>query len=218
MKFNIFSIFAGKAQRSIESLISTKDKIEEIRRQYNKKAAKYIKSAENMLVNARQLKTKFDELDTQTAAAKRAFETLVDASQSDKTKLDEAKIKFITYKGLKNARDTVENAWQNTEKQCVKVRDTLKNIDTNKALMDAKLMTLNVQIDSLNICDCSNLGDFGIDCNEMIAEVEKEVQNTQFRIEAKQEISQLVSPRKESLAATAIDQEFEDAVKEYQNR
>ena len=213
MKFNIFAIFAHKAQRGIESLISTKDKIEEIRRQYNKNAANYIKSAEDMLVNAKELKKKFDELDVQTATARRDWERLV-----DNNKTDEAKIKFITWKGLKNARDTIETAWQNTEKQCVKVRDTLKNIDTNKALIEAKLTTLQVQIDTLKMCDRNSIGDFGIDCNEMISEIEKEVQTTQFRMEAKQEVADIVNPRKDDLKSSVIDLEFEDAVREYKNR
>ena len=212
MKFNIFAIFAHKAQRGIESLISTKDKIEEIRRQYNKNAANYIKSAEDMLVNAKELKKKFDELDVQTATARRDWERLV-----DNNKTDEAKIKFITWKGLKNARDTIETAWQNTEKQCVKVRDTLKNIDTNKALIEAKLTTLQVQIDTLKMCDRNSIGDFGIDCNEMISEIEKEVQTTQFRMEAKQEVADIVNPRKDDLKSSVIDLEFEDAVREYKN-
>ena len=67
MSFNIFKIFAHKAQRGLEGLISTKDKIEEIRYQYNKNAAQYIKSAEDMLVNAKELKAKFEELDEKTA-------------------------------------------------------------------------------------------------------------------------------------------------------
>lgn len=213
MKFNIFAIFAHKAQRGIESLITTKDKIEEIRRKYNKNAANYIKSAEDMLVNAKELKKKFDELDVQTATARRDWERLV-----DNNKTDEAKIKFITWKGLKNARDTIETAWQNTEKQCVKVRDTLKNIDTNKALMEAKLTTLQVQIDTLKMCDRNTIGDFGIDCNEMISEIEKEVQTTQFRMEAKQEVADIVNPRKDDLKSSVIDLEFEDAVREYKNR
>lgn len=213
MKFNIFAIFAHKAQRGIESLITTKDKIEEIRRKYNKNAANYIKSAEDMLVNAKELKKKFDELDVQTATARRDWEHLV-----DNNKTDEAKIKFITWKGLKNARDTIETAWQNTEKQCVKVRDTLKNIDTNKALMEAKLTTLQVQIDTLKMCDRNTIGDFGIDCNEMISEIEKEVQTTQFRMEAKQEVADIVNPRKDDLKSSVIDLEFEDAVREYKNR
>ena len=213
MAENIFKIFAHKAQNGIESLISTKDKIEEIRRQYNKNAAQYIKSAEDMLVNAKTLKKRFDELDVQTATARRDWERLVDGN-----KTDEAKIKFITWKGLKSARDTIENAWQNTEKQCVKVRDTLKNIDTNKALMEAKLTTLQVQIDTCKMCSSTTLGDFGLDCNEMIAEIEKEVQTTQFRMEAKQEVSEIVHPHKNDLKSSVIDLEFEDAVREYKNQ
>lgn len=77
-----------------------------------------------MLVNAKELKAKFEELDEKTAASKRAYESLIAAD-----KLDEAKIKYIVYKGIKTARDTIETAWQNTEKQCVQVRDTLKNIE-----------------------------------------------------------------------------------------
>lgn len=173
MKFNFFSVFFHKSQRGLNSLISTKDKIEEIRYQYNKNAERYIKSAEDMLTNAKELKAKFEELDVQTVANKRSYESLIEASKTDSAKLDEAKIKYITYKGMKTARDTIETAWKNTEQQCIKVRDTLKNIDTNKALIEAKLTALNVQIDTLKMCDCNVIGDFGVDCNEMIAEIER---------------------------------------------
>lgn len=213
MKFNIFKIFAHKAQNGIESLISTKDKIEEIRYQYNKNAAQYIKSAEDMLVNAKELKAKFEELDEKTAASKRTYESLIAAD-----KLDEAKIKYIVYKGIKTARDTIETAWQNTEKRCVQVRDTLKNIDTNKALIEAKLTALQVQIDTLKMCDRNKIGDFGIDCNAMIAEIESEVKTTRFHIEAKEEIAEITGKNgkgAQSVETVAIDTEFEEIVKAY---
>lgn len=212
MSFNIFKIFAHKAQRGLEGLISTKDKIEEIRYQYNKNAAQYIKSAEDMLVNAKELKAKFEELDEKTATSKRVYESLIAAD-----KLDEAKIKYIVYKGMKTARDTIETAWQNTEKQCVQVRDTLKNIDTNKALIEAKLTALQVQIDTLKMCDRNKIGDFGIDCNAMIAEIESEVKTTQFHIEAKQEIAEITGKGKstQTIETVALDTEFEEVVKAY---
>ena len=213
MSFNIFKIFAHKAQRGLDGLISTKDKIEEIRYQYNKNAAQYIKSAEDMLVNAKELKAKFEELDEKTAASKRAYESLIAAD-----KLDEAKIKYIVYKGIKTARDTIETAWQNTEKKCVQVRDTLKNIDTNKALIEAKLTALQVQIDTLKMCDRNKIGDFGIDCNAMIAEIESEVKTTRFHIEAKEEIAEITGKSgkgAQSVENVAIDTEFEEVVKAY---
>lgn len=213
MSFNIFKIFAHKAQRGLEGLISTKDKIEEIRYQYNKNAAQYIKSAEDMLVNAKELKAKFEELDEKTANSKRAYECLIAAD-----KLDEAKIKYIVYKGIKSARDTIETAWQNTEKKCVQVRDTLKNIDTNKALIEAKLTALQVQIDTLKMCDRNKIGDFGIDCNAMIAEIESEVKTTRFHIEAKEEIAEITGKSgkgAQSVENVAIDTEFEEVVKAY---
>ena len=213
MSFNIFKIFAHKAQRGLAGLISAKDKIEEIRYQYNKNAAQYIKSAEDMLVNAKELKAKFEELDEKTAASKRAYESLIAAD-----KLDEAKIKYIVYKGIKTARDTIETAWQNTEKQCVQVRDTLKNIDTNKALIEAKLTALQVQIDTLKMCDRNKIGDFGIDCNAMIAEIESEVKTTRFHIEAKEEIAEITGKNgkgAQSVENVAIDTEFEEVVKAY---
>ena len=215
MSFNIFKIFAHKAQRGLAGLISAKDKIEEIRYQYNKNAAQYIKSAEDMLVNAKELKAKFEELDEKTAASKRAYESLIAAD-----KLDEAKIKYIVYKGIKTARDTIETAWQNTEKQCVQVRDTLKNIDTNKALIEAKLTALQVQIDTLKMCDRNKIGDFGIDCNAMIAEIESEVKTTRFHIEAKEEIAEITGKNgkgAQSVETVAIDTEFEEVVKAYKS-
>ena len=213
MSFNIFKIFAHKAQRGLAGLISAKDKIEEIRYQYNKNAAQYIKSAEDMLVNAKELKAKFEELDEKTAASKRAYESLIAAD-----KLDEAKIKYIVYKGIKTARDTIETAWQNTEKKCVQVRDTLKNIDTNKALIEAKLTALQVQIDTLKMCDRNKIGDFGIECNAMIAEIESEVKTTRFHIEAKEEIAEITGKSgkgAQSVENVAIDTEFEEVVKAY---
>ena len=213
MSFNIFKIFAHKAQRGLAGLISAKDKIEEIRYQYNKNAAQYIKSAEDMLVNAKELKAKFEELDEKTAASKRAYESLIATD-----KLDEAKIKYIVYKGIKTARDTIETAWQNTEKKCVQVRDTLKNIDTNKALIEAKLTALQVQIDTLKMCDRNKIGDFGIDCNAMIAEIESEVKTTRFHIEAKEEIAEITGKSgkgAQSVENVAIDTEFEEVVKAY---
>ena len=213
MSFNIFKIFAHKAQRGLAGLISAKDKIEEIRYQYNKNAAQYIKSAEDMLVNAKELKAKFEELDEKTAASKRAYESLIAVD-----KLDEAKIKYIVYKGIKTARDTIETAWQNTEKKCVQVRDTLKNIDTNKALIEAKLTALQVQIDTLKMCDRNKIGDFGIDCNAMIAEIESEVKTTRFHIEAKEEIAEITGKSgkgAQSVENVAIDTEFEEVVKAY---
>lgn len=213
MSFNIFKIFAHKAQRGLAGLISAKDKIEEIRYQYNKNAAQYIKSAEDMLVNAKELKAKFEELDEKTATSKRAYESLIAAD-----KLDEAKIKYIVYKGIKTARDTIETAWQNTEKKCIQVRDTLKNIDTNKALIEAKLSALQVQIDTLKMCDRNKIGDFGIDCNAMIAEIESEVKTTRFHIEAKEEIAEITGKNgkgAQSVENVAIDTEFEEVVKAY---
>lgn len=213
MSFNIFKIFVHKAQRGLTGLISAKDKIEEIRYQYNKNAAQYIKSAEDMLVNAKELKAKFEELDEKTATSKRAYESLIAAD-----KLDEAKIKYIVYKGIKTARDTIETAWQNTEKKCVQVRDTLKNIDTNKALIEAKLSALQVQIDTLKMCDRNKIGDFGIDCNAMIAEIESEVKTTRFHIEAKEEIAEITGKNgkgAQSVETVAIDTEFEEVVKAY---
>ena len=213
MSFNIFKIFAHKAQRGLAGLISATDKLEEIRYQYNKNAAQYIKSAEDMLVNAKELKAKFEELDEKTANSKRAYESLIAAD-----KLDEAKIKYIVYKGIKTARDTIETAWQNTEKRCVQVRDTLKNIDTNKALIEAKLTALQVQIDTLKMCDRNKIGDFGIDCNAMIAEIESEVKTTRFHIEAKEEIAEITGKSgkgAQSVENVAIDTEFEEVVKAY---
>lgn len=211
MKFNIFKIFAHKAQRGLEGLISTKDKIEEIRYQYNKNAANYIKSAEDMLVNAKEIKAKFEELDEKTNACKKVYETLI-----GQDRIDEAKVKYIVFKGMKTARDTIETAGQNTEKQCVQVRDTLKNIVTNKALIEAKLTALQVQIDTLKMCDRNKIGDFGIDCNEMIAEIENEVKNTQFHIEAKQEIAEITGKSKKTDTVTvALDSEFDEVVKAF---
>lgn len=215
-KFNIFKIFARKTKNGINSLISTQTKIENIRDEYNERADKYITSAKSVLARAKSIKANRDKLENDTLAAKKSYESLIDAQ-----KLDEAKCKFITWKGMNAAFKTVDAAWNNTQKNCETVRDTLKNIETNKALLDAKLLALQVQIDTLEQCGSTELGDFGINCEEMIAEVEKEIQNTQFKFEADQEVNDIVnaSKRSERIINTAcIDTEFEEAVKSYKNK
>lgn len=220
--FNFFRIFAHKTQRGLAGLISTQDKIEEIKYRYNKNAARYIKSAEDLLVNARELKAKFKELDDRTITCKRHYEDLIEASKSQTDpalkaqKLAQAKSKFIVYDGVKKARDAIEKAWQTTEKQCEQVKETLRNIETNKDLIEAKLESLKVQIDTLKACARNEIGDFGFECNEMIAEIEKQVQTTQFRIEAKEEIAETIRPGSESrIAPTEIDSTFDEVVKAY---
>lgn len=211
MLFNIFKIFAHKIERRVDSLVSTKDKIEEIRYNYDNNAKEYIKKAENLLVTAKQLKNKFKELDDKTKQSKQTYETLIKNNN-----LEEAKVKYIIYKGVKTARDNVETVWKNTENRCRQVRNTLKNIDVNKALIDARLVALDMQIDAMNICDQSDIGDFGVDCNAMIAEVEKEVMNTQFHIEAKGEIDEIMGNKKVDENSLSVDTEFEEIVKSLQ--
>lgn len=172
---------------------------------------KYVKKAENLLVTAKQLKGKFKELDEKTEHSKQMYETLIKNNN-----LEEAKVKYIIYKGVKTARDSVETVWKNTENRCKQVRDTLKNIDVNKALIDARLAALDMQIDAMNICDQSDIGDFGVDCNAMIAEVEKEVMNTQFHIEAKDEIAGIMGNKKTTDTTSSVDTEFEEVVKSLQ--
>lgn len=214
-KFNIFKIFKRKAKKGIESLVSTQTKIENIRDEYNERADKYIKSAKAVLNRAKAIKANHDKLEADTLAAQRLYERLI-----DEKKMDEAKCKFITWKGMSAAFKTVDAAWQNTQKNCETVRDTLKNIDTNKALLDAKLLALQVQIDTLEQCGSTELGDFGIDCEEMIAEVEKEIQTTQFKIETDKEVAEIMGSSKKNdrvLNTASIDLEFEEAVKNYKS-
>jgi len=211
MSFNIFKIFAHKIERRVDSLVSTKDKIEEIRYNYDNNAKEYVKKAENLLLAAKQLKSKLKELDEKTEHSKQMYETLIKNNN-----LEEAKVKYIIYKGVKSARDNVETVWKNTENRCKQVRDTLKNIDVNKALIDARLTALDMQIDAMKICDQSDIGDFGVDCNAMIAEVEKEVMNTQFEIEAKDEIASIMGNKKTNENSSAVDAEFEEVVKSFQ--
>lgn len=212
MKYNFFKIFKHKVQNGINELISTKDKIEEIRHQYNEYTEKFIKSAENSLVLCAQLKQKYEGLAAKEADSKKSYESLIAAN-----KLNEAKAKYIIYKGIVSAKDCVKHSLDNTEKQCDNIRTTLKNIETNRALIDAKLMTLEVQIDAANICKQCDVGDFGIDCNGMIAEIEEEINATKFRIDAKQEISELIHSNKnnELSVMSNIDSEFDEVVKSF---
>lgn len=212
MKFSILSIFKHKVQNGLQGMITTKDKIEEIKYKYAKDSERYIKSAQEMLTNAKILKAKYNELTVQTVNAQHTYEQQIEENQ-----LNDAKVSYIKFKGLKAAKDTIEQAWNNTEAECVRIRDNLNNIDNNKALIDAKLAALQAQIDALKLCDSNTLGDFGVDCNEMINEIEKEVQNTQFKMEAKREVSDIVNHRKPlNVINSTIDLEFEDVVKNYQ--
>lgn len=214
-KFNIFKILGRNVTKGIDSLISTQTKIEHIRDEYNTRADKYIKSAKAVLANAKSIKAKRDELEAKTTAAQKLYERLI-----DEHKMDDAKIKFITWKGMNTAFKTVDTAWAGAQKHSETVRDTLKNIDTNKALLDAKLLALQVQIDTLEQCGTEQLGDFGINCEEMIAEVEKEIQLSQFKIEADREVAEIMGTSKKKdndLNTASIDLEFDEAVKNYKN-
>ena len=213
-KFNVFKIFCRKAMNGIDSLISTQTKIEHIRDEYNTRADKYIKSAKAVLANAKSIRAKRDELEAKTTAAQKLYERLI-----DEHKMDDAKVKFITWKGMNAAFKTVDAAWDGAQKHCEIVRDTLKNIDTNKALLDAKLLALQVQIDTLKQCGTEQLGDFGINCEEMIAEVENEIQSTQFKIEADREVAEIMGTSKKdnALNTASIDFEFDEVVKNYKN-
>lgn len=211
MKFSIFSIFRTKIENTMQGLITTQDKIEHIKRTYEKQSEKYIASAEALLTNAKTLKARLEELEKQSDQAKATYEALI-----KQDKLDDAKLKYIFYKGLSNSRDIVKKSYETVEEECVKARENLKNINTNKALIDTKLDVLKIQISTMNTVQNSStaLGDFGFDCNEMIDEVENEIKKTQFKYEAKREVSDLVRNKPTTVqVASNVDAEFDELVK-----
>lgn len=211
MKFSLRSIFRTKIENTLQGLITTQDKIEHIKRTYEKQSEKYIASAEALLTNAKTLKARLEELEKQAEQSKTTYENLIKAD-----KLDDAKLKYIFYKGISNSRDIVKKSYETVEEECVKARENLKNINTNKALIDTKLEVLKIQISTMNTVNMSSnaLGDFGFDCNEMIDEVEREIKHTQYKYEAKREVSDLVRNKPTQVqAATNVDTEFDEIVK-----
>jgi len=211
MKFSLRSIFRTKIENTLQGLITTQDKIEHIKRTYEKQSEKYIASAEALLTNAKTLKARLEELEKQAEQSKTTYENLIKAD-----KLDDAKLKYIFYKGISNSLDIVKKSYETVEEECVKARENLKNINTNKALIDTKLEVLKIQISTMNTVNMSSnaLGDFGFDCNEMIDEVEREIKHTQYKYEAKREVSDLVRNKPTQVqAATNVDTEFDEIVK-----
>lgn len=211
MKFSLSSIFRTKIENSLKGLITTRDKIEHIRRTYEKQSEKYIESAQAVLNNSKELKERLKELNVQTDTAKQSYENMI---KNDK--LEDAKLMYIFYKGISNSRDIVQKSYDSVEAECIKVKENLKNININKALIDTKLDVLKIQIETMNSVNMSSsaLGDFGFDCNEMIDEVEREVKKTQFKYETKREVSDLVHNRSSVPAvASSIDTEFDEIVK-----
>jgi len=211
MKFSLRSIFRTKIENTLQGLITTQDKIEHIKRTYEKQSEKYIASAEALLTNAKTLKARLEELEKQAEQSKTTYENLIKAD-----KLDDAKLKYIFYKGISNFLDIVKKSYETVEEECVKARENLKNINTNKALIDTKLEVLKIQISTMNTVNMSSnaLGDFGFDCNEMIDEVEREIKHTQYKYEAKREVSDLVRNKPTQVqAATNVDTEFDEIVK-----
>lgn len=211
MKFSLRSIFRTKIENTLQGLITTQDKIEHIKRTYEKQSEKYIASAEALLTNAKTLKARLEELEKQAEQSKTTYENLIKAD-----KLDDAKLKYIFYKGISNSRDIVKKSYETVEEECIKARENLKNINTNKALIDTKLEVLKIQISTMNTVNMSSnaLGDFGFDCNEMIDEVEREIKHTQYKYEAKREVSDLVRNKPTQVqAATNVDTEFDEIVK-----
>lgn len=211
MKIPFFSIFTSKIENSLQGLITTQDKIEHIKRTYDKNSEKYIASAEALLTNAKALKQRKEELEKQVQTAKYNYESLI-----RENKLDDAKLKYIFYKGILNSLDIVTKSYESVEVECEKARENLRNINTNKALIDTKLDVLRVQIDTMHTVNQSSsaLGDFGFDCNEMIEEVEREIKNTQFKYEAKREVHELVRNKPSTVDTTSnVDLEFNEIVK-----
>lgn len=211
MKFSLASIFRTKIENSLKGLITTRDKIEHIRRTYEKQSEKYTVSAQAVLNNSKELKERLKELNIQTETAKQSYENMIKNDE-----LEDAKLMYIFYKGISNSRDIVQKSYDSVEAECIKIKENLKNININKALIDTKLDVLKIQIETMNSVNMSSnaLGDFGFDCNEMIDEVEREVKKTQFKYETKREVADLMH-NKSSVPAvsSSIDTEFDEIVK-----
>lgn len=212
MKFSFFKIFKRKITNSLQGLLTTQDKLEEIKATYEEKSERYIQSATDLLTNAKRIKSNLTEFEKRVADAKCEYEGLIRAD-----KLDDAKVKYVYYKGILDCKNMTQQQYEQIETECAKAKENLSRIDINKKMIDARLSVLKAKIELVRSMDMTNsaVGDFGFDCNEMIDEVEKEIKNTQYKYEAKKEVSEILHPTNANVGNTSLDIEFDEVVKSF---
>lgn len=211
MKIPFFTIFKSKLQRQIDSFFDAKDKLQAVKYKYKKDCEAYEDSAVSILTSEKELADKVEDLLKKTAVAKGAYEKLIISGN-----MPDAKAIFIKYKALEDALNIVTAAHDNILEQCTVIKKNIEQMDINETILDARIASLEVKIDALNVCQKNNAGldSVNFDCNAVLEDIEKEINSERYHVEAKQEVSQLRHPKatEACIVSTNYDDEFEAEV------
>lgn len=202
MKFNLFKLFKMKTNSTLNKMVSTKTKLEYIKEHYNDEVNDYILNSENLLVAEKNIKDKVRTLENQYANLEQR------AKDALNTNRDAAKAIYVQMQGVKNALEMARASHKNVSDQCVNVRENLRKIDSNKMLLEAKIASLQEQIEVLKLADFDNQ-EFSFDCDAMLKEVEDEIKNKTYHVEAKKEIQSIMKPQTVTSAANDYSADFE---------
>lgn len=212
MKIPFLTIFKSKIQRQIDSFFDAKDKLEAVKYKYKKDCEAYENSAVAVLTSEKELSDKMADLKSKTSVSKNTYEKLIVSGDMVK-----AKAAFINYKSLEDAYNTVSNAHANVLEQCTAIKKTIEQMDVNETILDARISSLEVKIDALNICRKNHAGldTINFDCNAVLEDIEKEINSERYRVESRQEVNQLRHPKATEvsiLSSSNYDEEFEAEV------
>ena len=202
MKFNLFKLLKMKTNSTLNKMVSTKTKLEYIKEHYNDEVNDYILNSENLLVAEKNIKDKVRNLENQYANLEQR------AKDALNTNRDAAKAIYVQMQGVKNALEMARASHKNVSDQCVNVRENLRKIDSNKMLLEAKIASLQEQIEVLKLADFDNQ-EFSFDCDAMLKEVEDEIKNKTYHVEAKKEIQSIMKPQTVTSAANDYSADFE---------
>lgn len=205
-KFSIFSIFKHKIGDGINDLISTETKIKEIRRKYNEDTKEYIHFVEESFKSAKRLENRIAEISTKRNALKANYEALIRSGNDT-----DAKIEFIKYKSYENAYESLHAAQMKNDIELEKMKNNLEKIRINETMIDAKLLELHTQADAINY-SMSSTG-ISFDCQSMIDELESEIKEKRWDVEAKREVQEIINPTRPCIdKTTSYEQEFAQEV------
>jgi len=209
-KFSLFNIFKRKINNKLQSMIDTHDKIEEIRAQYEQKCNNYVRSAAGLIKNGKKLKSTKQDMEVRVQNAKALYERQIKLGDNI-----DARKNFEIYKGTAAALETVSKSYDSVADQIERVKANLAKFEMNKDMMEAKLIGLDAQINAIKLCATVDVDDpVEFDCDGLIKEVENEIKDSQFELEAKQEIREIQKAAKSTAAAPVsnVDVEFEAEV------
>ena len=202
--FSIFKIFRKQVTNGLQKMVSTKTKLEYILDHYQDEVDKYVEASEGLLVTEKALRDKVKELETKTVDLEKAAKEQAHAGNKER-----AKSFFVHYTGTKAALESAKESYKSISEQCLKVKENLSKVENNKLMLTAKIDSLKEQIEVIKLSNFDN-GNFGVECDAMLKEVEDEIKMTRYKVEAKKDVREIMNAASEPVKVTSVtDADFE---------